>query len=214
MQALVPAVEGVKGEPDAGQRQGLGESVSRVVCGKWAEGRKPKSCVECATTEQPSSQGGKDEAGKKVEGYLRIDDGGVMFASKEGEAKDEEGGVAREPDEGRLGRSGDPGEAIDSMIEPVPGDVTVDQGVSCDGSRVAYEPEPQEESGDEGEDDAECRKAPAGSSAGSAGIGRAAGHVAASYCEESRNCEEFRSGPCRVDEGRRSVDGEEAAAYD
>jgi hypothetical protein len=89
-----------------------------------------------------------------------------VFASKESEAKYEKGGVAGEPDEGRLGRGGGLGEAVDSVIEPVLGDVTVDQGVACDGSRVAYEPEPQEESSGEGEDDAKCREALSRSSAG------------------------------------------------
>ncbi len=76
-----------------------------------------------------------------------------MLHAEEAEADGEKEGVAGEADEGGAGAGGagaEVAEAVDAVLEPVFGDVAVDEGVASDARDVVDVPEPEDESEREG----------------------------------------------------------------
>ena len=172
--AGLPALDREEGEGDAGEAEGFGEGSGDVAGGERAEGCDPEGDAGGAGAEEVEGEAAEDEAGGEVDEALEEHDGGVVLDAEEGEAEDEEEGVSGEADEGGMGEAGGLGESVDAVLEPVFGDIAVDEGVSGDAGRVEDEPEPEGKTEREG---GGRRKAQMQSSAI---------HVGASYCEERR----------------------------
>jgi len=146
----------VEAEGDAEYGEAFGERGGGVIGGERAECGEPESNHGGATVPDAGDEGGDEQAGGEVDGDLHEHGGVVMLHAEEGEAESEEEWVAGEADEGGMDDSltgivvG--GEAVDAVLEPVFGNVAIDEGVAVDFGVGVDEPEAEGGSGGEGQD--------------------------------------------------------------
>ena len=145
-----PAFECVEGQGDAEEGEGFGEGGGGVVGGEGAEGGEPEDGHGGAVVRRGGRRGRRVLAAEQVYGGLDVHDGVVMLHAEEAEADGEEDGVAGEADDGGAGRwTGSAGaevaEAVDAVLQPVFGDVAVDECVAGDARDVVDVPETEDE---------------------------------------------------------------------
>ena len=85
-------------------------------------------------------------AGDDIDRDLHQQDGVVMLAPKQHKAGGEEGGIARQADPGWLRALG-MRQPVDAVVEPVPGDIAVNQRIAGDVWESKVEEQPQSKCG-------------------------------------------------------------------
>ena len=121
----------VEGERGAENLQGFGERSGRVVGQEWAKSGQQKGGFGSAIGKDSPRHVGDHEAGGEVEENLDDPDGGIVVFPEDGEHNREKSRISRQPHAGR----GDPvvvGETVDSVVQPVIGDLSVHQGIVGD----------------------------------------------------------------------------------
>ena len=112
--------------------------------------------MRCPVGDGAPGEVGDKEAGHNVDDDLHQQNGVVMFATEEHEARGEEGRVSRQP---YPGGPDDPvlvGQPEDALGEPILGDIAIDQGIACDERKLKEEDQPQGQSGERHQQEEEC----------------------------------------------------------
>ena len=149
---VLPARKGVKGQRDQGKYQRLRQGRGDVVRGEGTQRRNPQDDHLRAATEEASGQRAGQPAGDEIDGNLHIQRGAVVSHAKEAEAGGQKEGVTGQAAEGGAYLDGAGswagfGQAVDSVLQPRPGDLAVHQAVPDGPRHVGHKPQTQQQTG-------------------------------------------------------------------
>lgn len=135
-------VQGQCGEEDF---EGFGECGGGVVGEKGAYRSQQKRRFCRTVREKAARQVGNEETGGKIEQNLNQKHCPKIVAAKDGKDGSQERRISGKPGEGGGDHAG-VGDAVNAMLEPVPGDIGVEAGVVDDGGKAQDQKEPEGES--------------------------------------------------------------------
>jgi hypothetical protein len=119
----------------------FGECGRCVIGQKRTKRRQQKRYFRCPSRNQALRHVCDKEASADVHEHLNNQDCAIVLHTKDGEYPGEKRGISRQPDIG--GRNPVTAQSVNSMLQPVLGNVPIDKGVGRDCRKTENEQQPQ-----------------------------------------------------------------------